>query len=343
MFAEFRNAKKHIHVLFYICKNDQISQEFFNILMDKAKSGVEVRLLLDWVGSIKIKRGKIKELKAAGVHFSFSNIPKAPFFFYSSQTRNHRKITVIDGKIGYIGGYNIGKEYIDLDPKLSPWRDYHLKVQGEGVADLQQQFLLDWQEAAKTNLLQNEIYFPSLHKGTVCHKLISTEGFLLEETFSKLIHNAQQSITIGSPYFIPSKKILNSLINALAKGVSLVIIVPYHSDHLLVKEASYPYLRPLLENGARVYQFKKGFYHAKVLLIDNEVCDLGTANFDNRSFFLNHEINCFIYEKETLDQVRQILKEDMNDSDILTLNDLNSLSIFTRIKEGIARCFVHFL
>lgn len=343
MFEEFSNTKKHIHVLFYICKNDPISQEFLNILMEKAKNGVEVRLLLDWAGSLKIKRSKIKELKDAGVHFSFSNLPKAPTFFYTSQTRNHRKITVIDGKIGYMGGYNVGKEYIDLDPKLTPWRDYHLKLKGEGVEDLQRQFLLDWSEASKTNLLQNEIYFPKLMKGEVCHKIISTEGFLLEETFSDLIHQAKKSIIIGSPYFIPSKKLLNDLILALRRGVTLTLIVPYHSDHLLVKEASFPYLRQILSNGAKVYQYKKGFYHAKVFMIDEEVCDLGTANFDNRSLFLNHEINCFIHEKKTLNEVFEILKQDIQHSQELRLSDLNSLGFSTKVKEWIAKLFVHFL
>lgn len=343
MFDELKNAQKHIHILFYICKNDHFSSKFLSILMEKAKEGVEVRLLLDWAGSIKIKKSKMKELKAAGVQFSFSNIPCAPFFFYSSQARNHRKITVIDGTIGYTGGYNIGKEYIDLDPKLTPWRDYHLKMTGEGVEDLQRQFLLDWQEATKTNLLQNEIYFPKLSKGAVRHQLISTEGFLLEGTFSALIQNAKKSITIGSPYFIPSKTILKDLIDALERSIQITLIVPYNADHILVQEASYPFLRRIITRGANVYQYKKGFYHSKVLLIDDEICDLGTANFDNRSFFLNHEINCYIYDPTTIDKVKRILEQDLNDSEKIPLSKLHSLGFFTSIKEWVAKLFVHFL
>lgn len=342
MFDELKKAHKHIHILFYICKNDDFSKEFLQILMDKAQSGIEVRLLLDWAGSLKIKKKKIKELKAAGIQFSFSNLPCLPYFFYSSQTRNHRKITVIDGRIGYIGGYNVGKEYIDLDPKLTPWRDYHLKLTGEGVQDLQHQFLLDWQEATKTNLLQNEIYFPDLSKGVVRHQFISTEGFLLEGTFSTLIRNAKHSITIGSPYFIPSKSILQDLLDALKRNVSITVIVPFSSDHLFVKEASYPYLRKIISAGANVYQYKKGFYHAKVLLVDDVICDLGTANFDNRSFFLNHEINCYIYNSDTIEQVKRILEQDLKDSEILHLSKLNNVSLFTSIKEWIAKGFVHF-
>lgn len=343
MFKEIRNAQNHIHVLFYICNNDEFSQDFLTLLKDKAKEGVEVRLLLDWVGGFQIKKKEINELKNAGVQFSFSNKPRAPYFFYTSQARNHRKITIIDGRTGYMGGYNIGNEYVDLDPKLSPWRDYHLIITGEGVQDLQTQFLTDWGSATKTNLLQNEVYFPKLPRGTTRHKLISNEGFLLEDSFSDLISGAKESITIGSPYFIPSKKVFNKLKRAIDRGVSLTILVPYISDHALVQEASYPYLRELLEKGANVHQFKNGFYHAKVLLVDDEVCDLGTANFDNRSFFLNQEINCFIYDPAMIDKVKAILKEDLNDSEKITKEDLESLGFFTTIKEWLAKPIVHFL
>lgn len=343
MFEDIRNAQNHVHVLFYICNNDEFSQNFLTLLKDKAEEGVEVRLLLDWVGAFQIKKKEINELKTAGVQFSFSNKPRAPYFFYTSQARNHRKITIIDGKTGYMGGYNIGNEYVDLDPKLSPWRDYHLKIMGEGVQDLQTQFLTDWGAATKTNLLQNKVYFPKLPKGTTRHKLISNEGFLLEDTFSDLISGAKESITIGSPYFIPSKKVFNDLKRAVERGVSLTILVPYISDHPLVQEASYPYLRELLEKGASVHQFKNGFYHAKVLLVDNEVCDLGTANFDNRSFFLNQEINCFIYDPVIIEKVKHILKKDLSDSEKISKEDLESLGIFSTIKEWLAKPILHFL
>lgn len=343
MFDDFNHAKKHIHVLFYICNDDRFGNEFLSLLKKKAEEGIEVRLLLDWAGSLKVSRKKIKELQSAGAEFAFSNVPTFPFYFYSSQVRNHRKITVIDGKIGYIGGYNVGNEYIDLDPKLSPWRDYHLKITAEGVLDLQQQFLLDWQEATKTNLRQNKIYFPPLEKGRSRHKIISTEGFILEDTFSTLIQQAKKSITIGSPYFIPSKRILDDLLDALKRGVELTIIVPYVSDHILVKEASFPHLRAIIAAGANVYQFKNGFYHAKILLFDDQICDLGTANFDNRSFFLNHEINCYIYDLQVIEEVKLILKKDLQDSVKLSLEDLNSLSLFSRIKEGVAKSISHFL
>lgn len=342
-FSELKKAKKHIHILFYICKTDAFSMEFLSILKQKAKEGVEVRLLLDWVGSKSINRKIIDDLKKWGVDFHFSRVLKAPYFFYSSQVRNHRKITIIDGMIGYTGGYNVGKEYIDLDPVLSPWRDYHLKMTGEGVCDLQYQFLLDWEDASKVNLLQNEPYFPKLHKGRSLHRMFSTEGFFFEESFSDLIRNSKKSITIGSPYFIPSKKVFQHLIDAVNRGIVLTILVPMLSDHMFVQEASYPYLRRLLKEGANIHQYNKGFYHAKVLIIDEKICDLGTANFDKRSFFLNLEMNCFIYDLTMIQQVINILEKDLKDSKKLSYSDLSSPNPLRTIKESIASLISDFL
>lgn len=343
LFFELKKAKKHIHVQLYICKNDPISKEFLSILKDKAKEGVEVRLLLDRIGSRSIKRKMIAELKRKGVEFAFSHALKLPYLFYSSQTRNHRKVTIIDGSIGYTGGYNVGKEYIDLDPVLSPWRDYHLKMTGEGVKDLQHQFLIDWFHASGSNLLRNEQYYPKLTEGKYTLKILSTEGFFLEETFSNLIKKAKTSITIGSPYFIPSKKVFRDLLEALDRGVSLTVIVPFHSDHILVQEASYPFLRALIKKGASIHQYMNGFYHAKVLIVDEETCDLGTANFDKRSFFLNSEINCFIYDRSMIDGVITIIKKDLKDSRKISLKDVSPTNIFQSIKESIAKGISDFL
>jgi cardiolipin synthase len=343
LFDQMNGASHHIHILFYIVKNDKFSKEFIHTLQKKAKDGVEVRLLLDWVGSSSISKNTINSLKKAGVHVSYCHVPRAPFFFYSLQVRNHRKLIIIDGNLGYIGGYNVGKEYIDFDPKLSPWRDYHLKMTGEGVLDLQREFLKDWRVATKINLLQDTVYFPSLYKGSIKHQLIPSEGFFLEETFSTLIQNAQKSITIGSPYFIPSKQIFQDLLQALERGVKVIILVPNRSDHALVKEASFPFLRKLLKNGARIYQFTEGFYHAKSLLVDHRVCDVGTANFDKRSLFLNHEINCYIYDSHFVQQMEEIFNKDIQNAKPLSLDEISRKNPFRAMKELTARMLSHFL
>ncbi|MEH7436192.1 cardiolipin synthase [Neobacillus drentensis] len=342
-FREIHQATKHVHVLFYIVKDDQFGQEFLALLKEKARQGVEVRLLIDRLGSWRIKASTVRALKEAGVKFAFSNRIKLPFPFYSSQIRNHRKISIIDGKIGYVGGFNIGKEYIDQDAKLSPWRDYHLKIMGESVHSLQSEFMIDWEEYGGENLQHRPAYFPSLSKGPVRHQLVPTEAGMLEEKFVQVIQKAQHSIIIGSPYFLPSTRVMRELLQALSRGVSLTVVVPYTADHMLVQEGSYRYLRELLKKGAVVYQYKNGFYHAKTMVIDDSICDIGTANFDNRSFFLNKEINCYIYDPAFIRRVKEVIEKDIKDSTLLTLEVLNKPNPLRSLKESFARLIAFFL
>lgn len=342
-FDELKRAKKHIHILFYIAKDDQFSAEFFQILIKKASEGVEVRLLLDWAGSRSVSKEKIQQLREAGGQFSFCYVPKLPFLFYTSQTRNHRKITAIDGSIGYLGGFNIGKEYVNQDKKLNPWRDYHLKITGEGVQDLQREFLKDWQKCMKVDLLQNEVYFPPLQPGTIEHEITPSEGIFLENKYLQLINSAKHTIMIGSPYFIPSKSIYDALLAAIDRGVSIKVLVPKITDHMLVKEASYPYFRRLIKNGVEVYEFLNGFYHAKTLVFDDNICDIGTANFDKRSFFLNYEINCYFSDKDFIKKVKEMISKDFQDAKLLTLEELNKPNWNRSLKEKVATLLSHFL
>ena len=343
LFSELKRAKDHIHIQFYIVKDDEFSLEFLNILEEKASEGIEVCLLLDWRGSSKGKKLIISQLDCTGVIYAFCHVPKPPFLFYTLQVRNHRKITIIDGKIGYMGGFNIGKEYINLDPILNPWRDYHLKILGEGVSDLQRIFLKDWEKSEYLAFQKKSSYFPPLEKGTYHHRFFSTEGFHLEDTFSTLIRNAEHSILIGTPYFIPGKRAFSELLAALQRGVKLDILVPSQADHPMVKEASYKYFRKLIRLGATVHQYEKGFYHAKILIIDETLCDIGTANFDKRSFYLNYEINCFTYDKRFIEQARELIKKDQNNARVLTLVELNHINPWISFKELVAGAVSFFL
>ncbi len=367
-FHSLEQAKKNIDIVFYIVRNDAFSQEFLSLLKTKANEGVQVRLLLDQFGSLKFSKKLAADLKNAGVVFQYSSRLKFPFLFYSSQVRNHRKITVIDGKIGYLGGFNIGKEYLGFDPKLSPWRDYHLKITGESVHFLQQVFLHDWQveapkkflnetgvmppqedsyavEAASESAIQPEVKvrFSGDRHHLVAHRMLATEANLLETTYIEQIHSATKSIMIGTPYFIPSKNVFSSLLQALRRGVKLTVIVPATADHILVQEASYRYFRKLLREGAAVYQFKNGFYHAKTIIIDDAVYAIGTANFDKRSFFLNKEINCYIYDPTFQKRVMAIIQQDIRDSQRLSLEELNKPNLLRTIKEGVAGAISFFL
>jgi cardiolipin synthase A/B len=334
-FAEIRKATHHIHILFYIVKTDEISQQFLQLLKQKAEEGVRVRLLVDWIGSFGLPKKLIRSLKESGVEFAYAHKPRFPFFFYRLNRRNHRKITVIDGKIGYIGGFNIGKEYVGQDPNFGEWRDYHLKIIGEGVCDLQMQFCRDWEEATKTAIAGHQ-YFPPLQKGTISHQLIATNGHSVEQQFIHFIRQAKKEIMIGSPYFIPGHTVMNALIDALSRGVKVTILVPSKADHLLVKEAAYPYFYRLLKAGAHIYRFYQGFYHAKTMVIDEECCDIGTANFDKRSLFLNSEINCYIYDRTFVQQVKEAIGHDLARSEQLTLDFWQKRTLWQRGKESIS-------
>ncbi|MGY3718114.1 cardiolipin synthase [Sutcliffiella cohnii] len=337
MYDDLREAKEHIHALFYIVREDHISKEFLSILKEKAEEGLEVRLLMDWGGSFKFKKETVQQLKGSGVEVYFCHPPKFPHLFYSINERNHRKITIIDGKIGYVGGYNVGKEYVDQDAKMGVWRDYHLKVTGEGVKDLQFQFLQDWKDDTGIDLRENNQYYPPLTPGEITHQFVPTNGAFLTETFVSLIKKAKKQIIIATPYFIPSDELIKELFKALNRGVKVSVLVPQKEDHLLLRDAGFNYFPALMQAGATIYRFYYGFYHAKVMVIDEEICDIGTANFDKRSLFLNHEINCLIYDSEFVQCVLHEIQEDMHNSEVLTPDYLKKRSFLAKGKQRVAK------
>ncbi|TYR75323.1 cardiolipin synthase [Rossellomorea vietnamensis] len=337
LFADIKEATSSIHCLFYIVENDHLGRQFLELLKQKAKEGVEVRLLMDKIGSFKIKKKMVKELQDNGIVVYFAEKPKLPYLFFSTQQRNHRKITVLDGKIGYLGGYNVGKAYIDEDPKLSPWRDYHMRIVGEGTSDLQREFGVDWKRATGEDIINKPAYFPSdLKKGAMEHRFFPSEGFKIESQFVEFISTAKKSIFIGTPYFIPSEEVLDALVKALKRGIKVTIVSPEKPDHPLVKEAAFKHFRKLIPLGAEVYHYQTGFYHSKLIILDDEFCDIGTANFDLRSFYVNLELNNFTYTQSFVDEVRKEVQKDIEGSKKVSLDELNSVSIFTRFKEGLA-------
>ncbi|KFN04067.1 cardiolipin synthase [Bacillus clarus] len=343
LFTDIKQAQHHIHILFFIVKNDEISQKFLQLLLNKAKQGIEVRLLLDRFGSHGLSKESIQLLQEHGVFFSFCHKVKLPFLFFSANQRNHRKITIIDGKIGYIGGFNIGEEYLGHNSKLGLWRDYHLRLAGEGVQDLQSQFLHDWRDETNENLLKRTMYFPRQQSGDVLHRFIPTDGAYLQSTFLHLIKNAKEELYIGTPYFIPGKKIMDALLEARQRGVHITILVPQKADHPLVREAKFPYCRKLIRAGANIYAFKEGFFHAKIIIVDDYICDIGTANFDMRSLYINHEINCLLYDKAFIQEVKNKMDKDIDGSILLSWKDVHSLSIIDKGKEWIGTIFAFFL
>ncbi|WP_144559888.1 cardiolipin synthase [Bacillus thuringiensis] len=343
LFTDIKQAKHHVHVLFFIVKNDKISRQFLKLLIDKAQEGIEVRLLLDRFGSHYLSNEAIRSLQKHGVSFSFCHKVKLPFPFFSANQRNHRKITVIDGKIGYIGGFNIGEEYLGHNEQLGLWRDYHLRLTGEGVQDLQKQFSHDWLDDTTENLLEASPYFPKQQPGTILHQFVPTDGAYLQHTFLHLIEKAKKELFIGTPYFIPGKKIMSALLKARERGVHVTILVPEKADHALVREAKFPYCRKLIQAGCNIYAFQRGFFHAKIIIVDDEICDIGTANFDMRSLYSNHEINCLLYNKHFIQTVKNKFHEDLDNASLLSFEDVSPLSLIDRGKEWLGTILAFFL
>jgi cardiolipin synthase len=330
-FDDIERATHHIHIQFYIFRDDKIGKEAIDRLAQKVKEGIEVRVLVDYVGSYKLRK-KVRKFKEAGIELAFMNKPKFPYFFYSLNRRNHRKITVIDGKTAYIGGFNVGDEYLGQNPKLGDWRDYHIRMTGESVQDLHSIFIKDWNKSYGDEL-SLQTYETALFEGMFETKVIPTDGKSMHDFFLKHINKARSTIFIGTPYFIPGKNIKRALINAVKRGVHVTILLPAKGDHPFVREAAIPYLYSLLKSGCSIFRFYQGFYHSKVFIIDDTFCDIGTANFDKRSFHLNNEVNCLVFSKSFIATVQGVIDIDIQRSEQLTLPQLQGRSTLERGKE----------
>ncbi|MCF6138943.1 cardiolipin synthase [Pseudalkalibacillus berkeleyi] len=341
LFEDLKRAESFIYVQFYIVRDDPIGQELFQILKKKASEGVTVFLVVDAVGSHQLPKKVVEHLRTSGVQVYEIEKPKFPFFFYSLNRRNHRKISVIDGHYAYIGGYNVGVEYLGKDPKFGHWRDYHLRLHGKVVAHFHKLIHWELQQATKQTV---ELSFPEVQdQGTDDFGLLATNGEHIEDFFLKKISEAKQSIFIGSPYFIPGRKITQALKAACQNGVKVQILIPLRADHPFVKEAAIPFLLPLLHAGAEIYRYYPGFYHAKVFMIDKRFCDIGTANFDKRSFYLNNEVNCLFTSEKLIESIRKVVDFDLRQSEQLTLPDLTKRSLLERTKGLFANTISRFL
>ncbi len=339
MMQDIKNAKHEILVEFFIIKNDDFSNKLLDLLQEKAREGIIVRILLDRVGGFRFTYKKRSILKKAGIHFAFSEKPGFPYLFYRLNRRNHRKITVMDGKIAYVGGFNIGDEYLGKKVKFSNWRDYHLRLTGQITQDIQALFQKDW-ERAKDKIT---VYHADLSPKSKEVQSIATDGFGLEEIFIQFINSAEKEILIGSPYFIPTKSLLHALHRAIERGVSVKLLVPMKADHPFVKEGGIPFLFKMKEYGAEVKLFDQGFYHGKLFLLDHKICDIGTANFDYRSFYWNKEINIILYDKSFIEEVRTAYLKDFQESIDVNEQWYNQLNWWTKMKMGIARVLRPFL
>jgi cardiolipin synthase len=337
-----KNAKKFIHMQYYIFKDDNLGTEILNLLVEKVKEGVEVKLLYDGMGCIHNKKHFFDPLiKAGGEVYSFFP-PFVPYINVRINYRNHRKICVIDGEHGFVGGLNVGDEYLGLSKKFGFWRDTHLHLQGDSVNYLEIRFLMDWRFASEKDFFMEEKYFPrKQYIDNTAVQIISSgpdsEWYTIRNTYLKLINKAKNSIYIETPYFIPDESILTALKIACLSGVDVKIIIPCMPDHPFIYWASKSYIWELVECGAKCYTYNNGFIHSKMVSIDGIMCTIGTANMDIRSFTLNFEVNAIIYDKKTTLEVDKSFEADILKSTLLTLDHYTNRSLIIKFKEAISR------
>lgn len=341
IFTELEKAKEHIHIEYYIIRDDNTGQKLKGILLRKAQAGVKVRIIYDAVGSWKLSNAYIKELKSVGIEI-FPFLPVVfPFINNRLNYRNHRKIIVIDGHVGFLGGLNIGDEYLGQHPKLGHWRDTHLQITGPSVYFLQVIFLLDW-EFVSGDKIKDDVYFPRLKsKGDKIIQIAASgpdsywEAIL--QSYFALINSAQKSIKITTPYLIPDEGILLALKTAALSGIDIKIILPGIPDKKIVYWASQSYFDELLEAGIEIYLYQPGFIHAKIISVDGEVASLGSANMDMRSFQLNFEVNALLYDQEVVTKLDNDFANDLANSIKVDLAEFAQRPLTVKIRQSAAR------
>lgn len=337
-----RGAKDHIHMEYYIIRDDELGREIVAALTEKAREGVEVRLLYDALGN-RIPASGYKALKDAGGKVAVFYRSLLPAVTLRVNYHDHRKIAVIDGNVGFLGGFNIGEEYLGKGP-LGFWRDTAVEIKGRGAGLLQLRFILDWNYATKEGLAVTGKYFPLLPgKGSSTVQVVSggpdNEWNPIKEEYLKLISIAKKHVYIQTPYFVPDPAIMSALRIAALSGVDVRIMIPNKPDHPLVYWATTSFAGELLDAGVRTFTYDNGFIHAKTITVDDLVTSIGTANWDIRSFRLNFETNAVIYDAEFAKQQRAHFENDLKLSTELTKERYANRSVVVRGKEGIAPLF----
>ena len=341
IFRGIDEARDYVLVQFYILHDDTIGRELRSRLVARARAGVRVYVLYDEVGSGNLSRSYAPDLVAAGAQILPFNSTQGPSNRFQLNFRNHRKIVVVDGRTAWVGGHNVGDEYLGRDPKIGPWRDTHLKLEGPVVAGVQLTFAEDWQWAAGSIPPLNWEVQPA-RSGASRQMLCLPSGPddpLETCTLFNLhaINSATKRLWIASPYFVPDEQFISALQLAALRGVDVRVIVPDQSDNRLVELSGWSYVEELDRVGIKFYRHQKGFMHQKVMLVDDTACTIGTANFDNRSFRLNFEITMAVRDEDFAGQVRRMLEQDLADSRLVSVNEVRNRGFWSRFAIRAAR------
>ena len=342
MMQDIMSARETINIMFFIVKNDETGRQFIDALTQKAREGVEVRLLLDSMGSRQINDRVLRDFLDAGGKRAYFFPRKLNLVNVDFNYRNHRKLAVIDGIIGYTGGFNIAREYLGLKKKFGYWRDTHIRITGQSVQDINARFILDWRTASKEKIVLSEAFYSGvISEGNTGIQIVSSGPDSVKEevkrSLMKMITSAERSIYVQTPYFVPDDSILESLKMAAQCGVDVRVMIPCMPDHPLVYWATYSYAGELVKSGGRVFIYENGFLHSKTMVVDGEVGTVGSANFDRRSFSLNFESNAFIYDKKEAQTMERIFCEDLKECRELTISLYENRSRTIKVKEVAAR------
>ena len=349
LYDDLRNAERYIHLEYYIIRDDELGNELMDILTQKVKEGVEVKLLTDDFGVGKGPKKSIKAFKAAGGEFAVFHKVLWLIFSPKKNNRNHRKIGVIDGKVAYCGGFNIGDEYLGKGP-LGHWRDTAVRISGDAVKPLQVRFQMDWEYATGGEMCPKErlqdYYGTTEYPSTGDARILTVSGGPDVADFNpvrmeylELIRNAKRSVYIHSPYFIPNDSLQDALSVAAANGVDVKVIIPDKPDHMFVYWCNISCAYSVMGNGVRVFMYNDGFVHSKTMVVDGELCSVGSANFDDRSLVLNFETNAVILSKDIGKRMDDAFAEDLKRCTEYTREDYENINGYQALKVAVSRMF----
>ena len=348
--TDIKNAKYTIKLCYFIVKDDFVGNRLIDLLTEKAREGVKVRLLIDALGSRSIGRLDLRDFQKAGGQYAFFFKPRIRHLYFRINYRNHRKLAVIDNEIGYIGGFNIAKEYLGYKKKFGYWRDTQLIIRGNALTMLNERFYRDWRFASKENvdlIDQSVRYALKNSTGDIPIQIVScgpeSEREEVKMAFMKMITGARKSINIQTPYLVPDEPMMESLRMAARSGLDVRIMIPSIPDHPFVYRTTLYNAGRLIKEGAKIYIYENGFLHAKTLSVDGEVCTAGSTNFDIRSFRLNFESNAFIYDRRVTAEMDRRFEEDLELSRPYTQEDRDAISVGERMLESISRLLTEIL
>lgn len=337
--ADLKGAKHHIHMEYYIFLADKIGQRIMDVLKEKAQEGVIVRVIIDDVGSWQLKKKKILELQEAGIEIKSFLEVGLPYINSRVNYRNHRKIIVVDGLIGYTGGFNIADRYVE-GLSWGCWRDTHIRLEGSAVLGLQKNSLTDW-FFVKRELIQDALYYPAQEKKGNCLTQIVISGpdmawESIMQIFAKAFMEAKKRIYVESPYFLPPESLITALQTAALSGIDVRLILPKKSDAKITLYSTFSYIDQMLKAGIKVYMYDPGFIHSKIVITD-DISFIGSANMDFRSFEQNFELNAIMYDTEVAQQMTDIFMDDGNHSVEITKETWTTRSLTQKVKESFSR------